>query len=185
MIDISFDEKRVARVQRLAVVMPKETARGMAYAINRTIARIKKEAAKDVRTRYVVKAKAVKGNISSTKATVANLTGMAEAKGNPVPLGAFFTKRYKKGPMKAKVLKASSPKPVPGLFARDFPSGYTGPMLRFTRSSYPLKTPAGPSVPQMMGNAKVIPIIAKDAEEYMNKELDHELDHRISKLLGG
>ncbi len=185
MIDISFDEKRVARVQRLAAVMPKETARAAAAAINRTLTHVKKEASVSARKRYLVKAAAVKSSFSTRKATSGKLSGEAETQGQPLSLTAFKVTRPAKGPMKAKVLKASAPKPVQGMFARRFPSGYTGPMLRLGRSRYPLRTPAGPSIPQMVENDNVLPMIAKESEDFLNRRLDHELDHRISKLLGG
>lgn len=185
MIDISFDKKRMERAERLGLIMPKETARAAAAAINRTLTHIKKEASVSARKRYLVKAAAIKASFGTKKATSGSLSGETETQGRPLALTAFKVTRPAKGPMKAKVLKASAPKPVPGMFARQFPSGYTGPMVRLGRGRYPLKSPAGPSIPQMVGNENVLPMIAKESEDFLNKRLDHELDYRISKLLGG
>lgn len=184
MIEISFDEKRIKKAQQLALLAPKEAAKAAATSINRTLIFIRKEASVESRKRYLVKASAVKSSFGTKKATSGSLSGETETKGSPISLTAFKVTRPRRGPMKAKVLRQGSVKPVPGLFVND-ESSYRGPMLRLGQRRYPLKSPAGPSVPQMVGNENVLPMIAKTTGDYLNRRLDHELDFRMTKLLGG
>ncbi len=185
MIEISFDKARMEKAQKMGLIAPKETARAAASAINRTVTKLKTMTSVDVRKTYRAKARDIKKSMKTTRATAGSLTGEMSSTGSPLPLTAFKVTRPARGPMKAAVLKGGAPAPVPGMFARKFPSGYTGPMLRLGSRRYPLKTPAGPSVPQMIGNEKVLPEIADEASAYLNKRMEHELEYRMSKLLGG
>nr|DAI47325.1 MAG TPA: minor tail protein Z [Caudoviricetes sp.] len=185
MIDIKFDESNVKMAAALLRVAPKEVRGAASAAINRTLTRIKSRSSVRVRERYLAKAAGIKSSFSTRKASSGNLAGAAVSKGAPMPLASFRMVNARRGPVKAKVLKAGGMKPVKGAFFKSFPKGYEGPMMRTEKSRYPMKTPYGPSVPSMIGNNQVVEQIGEDAENFYNKRFAHEVDHRMAKLLGG
>ena len=62
-------------------------------------------------------------------------------------------------------------------------SGATGALLRRVgKSRYPVKTPAGPSVPQMMGADRVLDDLTPLAQDVLEKRFAHEISIRISGM---
>lgn len=182
MISISFDEKQVERAKKMLALAPKEADRAAAAAINRTLTHVPKEMAKSARERYIVKAASIKRSIKKKRANAGHLAGEILSAGSTMPLTSFKISGGKRGPMRVKVLRQGSPKPVKGLFVNRFPKGYVGPMHRRQPARFPLKTPAGPSVPQMIGEGNVFQEWSEDAIDFLNKRFAHEVDFRFSKL---
>lgn len=182
MISVSFDEKLVDRAQKMLALAPKEADRAAAAAINRTLAHVPKEMAKSARERYIVKAGSVKKSIKKKRANAGHLAGEIISAGKTLPLTSFKISGGKRGPMRVKVLRAGSPKPVKGLFLNRFPKGYVGHMQRRQPARFPLKTPAGPSIPQMIGKGNVFQEWSEDAVKFLNNRFSHEIDFRFSKL---
>lgn len=182
MIEISFDEALIAQAARLFKTAPKEADRAAASAINRTISHIPKEMGQSAKKRYIVKASSVKAATKKRRANAGHLFGEVTATGSPLPLTAFKISGGKRGPMHVKVLRKGSPKPVKGLFLNRFPGGFVGHMQRRSPARFPLKTPAGPSIPQMIGEEHVFQDWGADAKAYLNERLAHEIDFRFSKL---
>lgn len=182
MISVSFDEKLIARAQQMLTLAPKEADRAATAAINRTLTHVPKKMAKSARERYIVKAGSVKKSIKKKRANAGHLAGEIISAGKTLPLTAFKISGGKRGPMRVKVLRAGSPKPVRGLFLNRFPKGYVGYMQRRQPARFPLKTPAGPSIPQMIGEGNVFQEWSEDAEEFLNQRFAHEIDFRFSKL---
>ncbi len=184
MISVSLNEKEIRRATKLLAIAPKELHVSAAVSVNRTLTHVKATMSKTVRQRYLVKAASVKGSIKTIKASGSNPTGKLESTGSPISLTAFRISVRKRGPVKVKILRSGNLKPVKGLFVNRFPRGYTGPMHRRQPARYPLATPAGPSIPQMIGNESVLSVWEKDAEKYFNERFTHEVDYRFSKLFG-
>lgn len=184
MITISFDQKRIERAKTMLALAPKEADRAAAAAINRTLTHVPKEMAKTVREKYIVRAGSVKKSLRKNRASAGKLAGEIISTGKTMPLTSFKIGGGRRGPMRVKVLHRGSPKPVKGLFARQFKKGYDGPMKRVGGARYPLKTPAGPSIPQMVGNEEIFSKWGDEAEEFLNKRFTHEIDFRFSKLFG-
>lgn len=182
MISISFDEKQVDRARNMLTLAPKEADKAAAAAINRTLTHVPKEMAKSARERYIVKASSVKKSTKKKKANAGHLVGEIISTGKTLPLTSFKISGGKRGPMRVKVLRAGSPKPVKGLFMNRFPKGYVGHMQRRSPARFPLKTPGGPSVPQMIGKDNVLQKWSEDAANFLNKRFAHEVDFRFSKL---
>lgn len=185
MIDISFEEANMQRAIGACLIMPKEVKKASASAINRTLTHVRKRASVHVRERYLAKAAAVKKSFTIKKANSGHLAGVAISKGASLPLTAFKITKPKRGPMRVKVLRSGSPKPVQGLFSRRFPKGYEGPMMRTSLKRYPLKTPFGPAIPVMIENDQVVGKIEQDADKFFNARFAHEIDYRLSKWWGG
>lgn len=184
MITISFDQKHIERAKTMLAIAPKEADRAAAAAINRTLTHVPKEMAKTVRGKYIVRAGSIKKSLRKNRASARKLAGEIISTGKSMPLTSFKIGGGRRGPMRVKVLRRGSPKPVKGLFVRPFPKGYDGPMKRERIARYPLKTPAGPSIPQMVGNEEIFSKWGDEAEEFLNKRFTHEIDFRFSKLFG-
>lgn len=185
MITISYDEKSLNRAKTMMILAPQEVHKAASTSVNRTLTHVKSTMSKEARARYLVKASEVKKSLKTKRASSGSLSGEIDSAGRPIGITAFRMSVRKRGPVKVKILRQGSLKPVKGLFVNHFPSGYTGPMYRKQRSRYPLSSFAGPSVPQMIGNKNVLPKWEKDAEAFLNRQFLHEVDYRISKLLGG
>lgn len=188
MIDISLDEQNVKLAETFLADAPKEVQRAASAAINRTITKVKTATSVTVRKRYVANAGAIKKSLSHTRATASKPQGRLRSEGPSLPLTAFQMSRAGAasvrgtGPMRVKVLKSSSPKPVRGLFSRTFPRGYFGPMMRVGRTPYPLRTPAGPSVPQMVGHDETMNVLVPEAEKTLNERFLHEVEFRMGRI---
>lgn len=182
MIEIKLDEKNVQAAMAFLSNAPKEVERAASAAINRTITKLTKDTSVAVRRRYVAKAATVKKALDTKRASSGNLMGRLSATGSTLPLTAFRISKSQTGPMRVKVLQGSSPKPVKGLFSRRFPGGYIGPMKRISRQPYPLKTPAGPSVPQMVGNENTLRELVPEAERTLNERFIHEVEFRMGRI---
>ena len=182
MIDITLDEKNVQMAQAFLADAPLEVNRAMVAAINRTITKLKKDTAVTVRTRYVARSGDIKKSFSVERASGGKAVGRLRSKGPSLPLTAFRMSRPTRGPMRVKVLKSGSLKPVRGLFSRRFPRGYVGPMRRVGRTPYPLRTPAGPSVPQMVGHDATMNVLVPEAEKTLNERFLHEVEFRMGRI---
>ncbi len=181
MIEIRMNEDALRAAILAYRIAPKETGRGIATAINRTITHSKATLSKTARARYVVRAAAIKSSIHTTKASAQKLTGKLESRGKTLPLGVFRTKVYKKGPMKAQVLKGGGMKPIKGLFIRDsFKKPY--PVQRIGKRTN-IRLPAGPSVPQMIGNKNVLEKASPEMSEFFNRRVIHEIEYRMNKVV--
>lgn len=181
MIHIDFDEQSLMTARAAMALAPKEVPKAAAAAINRTTTRVRKTISKAAAKRYVAKVGNIKKSFTTARATASAPTAELRSTGRALPLTAFRLTTPKRGPVRVKVLRAGAPKRVKGLFLRDFPRGYHGPMLRVTSARYPLKTPAGPSVPAMVGNKNVTAEAVKDAETYLNQRFMHEISYRLGK----
>lgn len=183
MIEIKLDKAAIERASTMAVNVPKITKRAEVSAINATITHIAATISKTARERYVGKAADIKASLKKEKAKVDSPVGKIESAGKALPLTAFkITKNKRGGPLKAKVLKDHKLEPVKGLFFNKFPKGYNGPMIRVTRTRKPLRTPAGPSVPQMVGNEESVAMWKQGMEEFLEKRFQIEMDRRLGRL---
>lgn len=182
MIEVKFDEHSLKTAEAFFHVAPTAVRQAGAAAINRTLTHLRKVTAMKVRERYVAKAGTLKTAMGTQRATASNMKGVVDVKGGTLPLTAFNIKTPTSGPRRVQVLKKGGKKPVPGLFGRYFPSGYRGPMMRVGHSAYPLKTPAGPSVPQMVGNEETLRKLTPEAEQMLNDRFEHEILWRIGGI---
>ena len=183
MIEVKFDEHSIKTAQAFFHVAPTAVKQAGAAAINRTLTHLRKASSMKIRERYVAKAGMLKKAMGTPqRATASNMKGVLDVKGGTLPLTAFNMSTPRSGPRRVQVLKRGGAKPVPGLFGRYFPSGYRGPMMRVGRSAYPLKTPAGPSVPQMVGNEETLRSITPEAERMLNDRFEHEILWRIGGI---
>lgn len=177
---ITLDLQGSKEAERLLQLAPKEVYRAGAAAINRTITKAKTKVSVAVRREYIAKAADIKAAIAIKRASSGNLRGEINITGEPLQLTKFKVTQPKRGPMKAKVLKKSSLKPVKGLFV--VPNrGYLA--HRTQKERFPLKSPYGPSIPQMAGRESVSGEITDFAEDFFQTRFQHEIEFRLGGLL--
>ena len=177
MVDIDFDRAAVMHMRMAMLRMPQMVHKAQAAAINRTLTGLRTQVSKTVRKNYVISAADIKKTISLQKAKAASPSGAMLVKGKPVRLQKFKVKESKRGPMRVKVKKSQSPQPVKGLFHRGEIF-----MHRRQKARYPLKSPYGPSVPQMTENPAILDELAKFARTRLNERLIHEIDYRLGRV---
>lgn len=184
MINISISEDNLKKVQIMIEKSPENVEQAARNALNRTIGSVRKEISVNIRKNYEIKAKDIKSALNLRHATNTSLIAEIKSKGSPRILQAFRVTMYKpnkKGytkPPRARVFKVGSMKTVKGMFVNK--KRYL--TQRTTTKRYPLRTPYGPSIPQMMGSKKVIDVIKDKAQDTLNKRFLHEIEYRFGKL---
>ena len=183
MIELKLDVKQMKGAQELLGKAPKKLCTAVAAAILRATNHIRSQSSVMARKRYDVKAKDIKSKgMDVQKPNPKKLLGIFRVSGTPMPLTSFNMPRVKRGPVKVKVLQNGSPKPVKGLFIREFPKGYTGPMRRVSKASYPLETPRGPSVPQMIGHKETLKLLETKARDKLIERVEHEIHNKLGRI---
>lgn len=184
MINVNISEENLKKVQIMMKKAPDDVEMAARNALNRTLISIRKEISVNIRKNYEIKAKDIKNALNLKHATSTSLTAEVKSYGSPRILQAFRVTMYKpsrKGyikPPRARVLKTSNMKIVRGMFVNS--KGYLS--QRITKKRYPLRTPYGPSVPQMMESKKVIDVIKIKAQDTLNNRFLHEIEYRFGKL---
>lgn len=192
-IDITDDQLRKA--QDVLAHIPGGAEKALARAINRAIGTANAEATRQLQGQYVIKNKKVIVQAKSIKrrATSRNLFARIEAKGSPIPLGAFLTnpkkppKRRLKRQLFARV-KSSGGGTIKSAFITTVQTGHIGvrhagvfirtgergrrgnPKLERIKQLY------GPSIPQMLGNEEIQDFLVKRAKLVLDERLEHEMD---------
>ena len=177
---IKIEASNVKYAEEILADKPKQIKSAALAAINRTITHVKSKISITVRKQYVVSAKDIKDTIHIKRAKSSYLQGTVSSKGRPLLLSAFSVRgnKQRNKPLRVRVRRDGSLKPVHGLFRGTSRRGYRGLMLRTQPASYPLKVPYGPSVPQMLGNPDVVAEIETDAGQYLSDRFLHEVEYR-------
>lgn len=180
---ISIEAKNLQYAQKLLGGAPRQIELAAVNAINRTATKMKTQVSKTIRKNYTIKAGNIKESLQLERASRSKLQGVIVSRGRPPLLTAFDLRRYKKGPMKAKIRKDGNIKPVKGVFLGASRTGYIGAMQRTQHARYPLRIPRGPSVPQMFGSEAVIDELTPMAEQALNERFLHEVEFRFNKTI--
>jgi len=177
MIRLQIDDKDLARVQKALVETPKKVQRAAYFATRRTVTRVRTKLSVNTRKRYTAAAAAVKEAMRVQKPSMGNLRAAVVVTGKQLPLRSFRIRDNTERPVRVQIKRGGGSKPVRGLFVRRFPKGYEGPMHRRQAARYPLATPGGPSVPQMVEKPEVFDEVEKAAEDFLARRFHHELQY--------
>lgn len=164
--------------------MHKKAPSVLSRVINRVITNIKKNISVAVKKRYLVKTEDIKKTLYSSKATSSRLAAFIKSTGTRIPLYKFKVSPAQPRPktppksFKARVLKSSGLKPLPGFVAK-MKSGHLGIFERQDGARLPIRELYGPSVPQMVGNDEVWQQIEKEANDTVQKRMEHELNRLL------
>lgn len=201
-LDIGIKEETLRRVEKVLAGVPKGAQRAMANAINRGLAKARTEAKKGARKVYTVKAGAFSESVyvQVKKASAGDLAGHISFNGNKLPLYKFQVTPRSPGSRKAvyvSVKKGSGGTSKHGFIA-GMPGGHIGMFSRTgeqgiekrksktrdgkgNKHSETIKERMGLAVPQMVGNEEVVRRLEKEAQEMVDKRVEHE----ISRILDG
>lgn len=202
MIRLEIKEETLRRVEKILAGVPKGAQRAMAGAINRGLAKARTEAKKGARKVFTVKAGAFSEGVyvQVKKASAGDLAGYISFNGNKLPLYKFQV--TPRSPGTGRKVRAALKKGGGGTFQHAFvaamPMGHTGVFERTgeqgiekrksktrdgkgNKHSEKIKERMGLAVPQMVGNEEVVRKLEKEAQEMVDKRVEHE----ISRILNG
>lgn len=181
---ITFDDSQKRRSELLLAGIRNGASKAASRAINRAILTARSESINKAREEYTVKAKDVRETLKISKATPRRPIAVISSLGAPLPLSSFQVSPKTVNGKRRSAIRVSVKKGGRQSFDRAFiarPSGQIDVYERAGKKRLPIRKLFGPSVPQMVGNPKVISHIADKAREMMDKRLDHE----IGRLLDG
>lgn len=146
-------------------------------ALNRSVRRTSSRIVRAVKSTYTAKQKYISRDMTVRTATMKHLEAMVFIQGERLPMRAFTfrpktdTTGNARKPVKVSVLKKGGMKTLGQSFV------WNGLVLRRRgKSSLPVDTVYGPSVPSMAGNEAVTAEIENVLRDAFQKNLDHEVD---------
>lgn len=183
MIEISAET--IERVNKILSGVPKGAEKALSNAMNRGLQKVKSSSLKQVKTVYAVKSgdfnAATRTKVRSTSA--GNLAGYVSFSGVKIPLYKFNV--TPKVPGTGNIVRAGQQKGVLSPFEHAFiagmKSGHMGIFERTGVKRFPIEEIMGASGAEMVGNAAVLPEIEKEAQDVLDKRIEHE----INRLLNG
>ncbi len=164
-------------------------------ALNRTMAKMRTVASREIRAVYNAKARDVREATRIVRASWSRPEAVLIAKGPRLPLAAFgarvtkrgVTIRVKKHGGRRAVLHHAFMPPLKGdrvgIYQRRFQRPSGGQRWKDVR--LPIDELFGPSIPQMLSNVGVLDQVLADANVEYTRQLEHELKFRINRALGG
>lgn len=177
---VRVDHNQIERAQFALVNVRNGAPRALSRAINRALNGIRTDIVAAVVAEYAIKPSDVRQTIRVRGASPANLTGAAISTGGVIPLIKFNVNP--KTPKRVPVLRAGvrfgNQEAIPDAFVATM-RGHTGVFKRKTKNRYPLQELYAPSIPQLIGNERVIKAVADNAGDRLSKNLDHEIDRLL------
>lgn len=180
---------------------PKETAKGIASALNRVASSGKTTASRQIRGKYRIKKSDLDKRMGTSKAGAKHLKAAIWSYGAPIPLRYFKYRQTKRG---VKVTVAGRPQLIPGAFVATMKNGHRGVFargryddkgfkfrtrrvrksMRLTKSKNDLPITALHTLSQgaMFSNPNVINPVIDRVESMLVVRIEHELNRLISKL---
>lgn len=180
-IDIKGLKEGLAKIDALVVGTQKSTAK----AINKALPKIKKAAVDRVNEEYLVTKSNINKTIKVDKAGM-TLSAFIRSKGRPIALTKFRVTPKRPPKRKgrtviAQVMRNGGGGAIPNAFIARMRSGHIGAMYRKSADRYPIGQFHGPSVPSMLGSAKISAFVGDKAEQELQKQMELALD----ALIGG
>jgi len=169
---------------------PQVVRGAMSSAMNRALTSTKKETKKLIREEYAVKPQYVNQSLSLKRASKINPQAELISKGPNIPLSHFphtptrVTKSRR--PVKVQVKRSGGKKELqhhPGAFIGKTKSGKKHIFVRKGKNRLPIKFLTAAAVPKMMENDKIMDNIHDHALKKYEERVQHELDHRMSKIM--
>lgn len=180
-IDVKGLKEGLAKIDALVVGTQKSTAK----AINKALPKIKKAAVDRVNEEYLVTKSNINKTIKVDKAGM-TLSAFIRSKGRPIALTKFRVTPKRPPGRKgrtviAQVMRSGGGGAIPNAFIARMRSGHVGAMYRKGADRYPIGQFHGPSVPSMLGSAKISAFVGDKAERELQKQMELALD----ALIGG
>lgn len=194
MLQISIDSN-IDEIEKKLSEITDRSRLVMMRAMNRTARNIATTTKREVASRYFVKQKQVADTLKISKASKSNLEVAVVSRGEKLELEKFkvsprepvkIISREERTPRvyRAAVKKAGGLKPlygekVSGKQSKPFfaitKKGTQGIFFRSRSRAYPIKQVMGPAIPQIIDNKEAMENIMKNANETLQKRIEHEL----------
>lgn len=204
-LEIKFDEKRLAEVQRLLRDIPKAMPKVMSRGINRTTTSTRAEITKKIAAEVTLKQKTIKKSIRVEKATYTRWQAMIDlglsAKGiaagrglgrkeGRIPLISFKASQRKKGTRKLtyQVSKTGgkqtfTEKPLPFITTM---STFKGVFARVGKERFPVEHFYGPAIGGVFeGAAGIAAEVQASSGQKLEKNIDAEIAFILSRRKTG
>lgn len=184
---VTVTTEHVEKAQAMLAHLPGQSQKVLARALNRALENARSNTVKSARDEYQVKATEVRKTLKITRATSTRLQAVVSSRGMVLPLSAFSVKPKtpngrRRTPIRVGVQKGSAEALRNAFIARV--GGRLGVYERVGKARLPIKQLYGPSVPQMIGNNRVIGDIAEKARQTMDVRLDHEISRVLNEGSG-
>ena len=183
MVAINIDPKQMKRLEKALVNIKGGVPKVLSPAINRTLNKGRTEVKREIRKRYVIKAKDIPFAVIGS--TTSRLSGEIRIKQGMLDLNKF--KISPKGVQRRKTKKIIHATVRVG-GGGDIPHGfvaavgsYTGPFTRKGAGALPIRKRLTIGAGIMASQPAVGPAVQKAMEDMMAKRLDHELQRVLAK----
>lgn len=175
----------IDKIETMLSEFPEEITKVSVRAINRATTTGSNMAAKEGVKHYFLKQKEIKSAISIRKANYRELNSEVTAYGNPRRLIKYKVNNKipnTKIPVKVAV-KRGQPMKYMGekTFVAKMDNGSIGIFKRRGKNPYPIDQLYGPSISSMYRNDSLTKTIYENAQEMLEKRLDHEIDRVLRK----
>lgn len=187
-ISLKIDDTELKKAVKKLSAFPKEVPKATNAALNRTITFVNKKIKKEVTNEYSIKSGEVQSTLKVKKSSTSSLSATITSTGNPLTLSHFpanLKAGWTKGAgIKVKVKKAGYKKvnSTPPAFVASL-TGNLHIVKREGRKSYPIKVLRTVSIPQMISNTKVSESVMEEAQDQLEKRVQHEVEYRLSRLI--
>lgn len=183
-VRIVVDDAELQRVQGMLGQIAHKAPNVIANSLNRSISNMNANITKEVRKDYHVKAGDIKSTLKAFKASKSNLSAEVKSTGKLVGLDKFKVTPKTVNPKRKSQLKIAVKKDGVKQVLGSFVAAINGTKI-FTRDGkkrLPISRLMGPSIPQMIGNEENVKAIQTKAWVAYQKNLNHYVNHLLSKL---
>lgn len=182
MIEITYDENMLAKVEKKLGRMKSEAPKALKNALNQTARQARTALKNQVRKQYTVKVGKVSQAMRIQRATNAKLDATIFVKGKVLNITNYKTSAPKKG-AKAQVVKDGGLKKIVGPKEITAFKGINDLLWqRRGKERYPIKPLKSLSIPKAVGNEKKVYRIVKPG---IKKNLKANVKAQVRKILGG
>ncbi len=200
-IEINFDKKQIAEIERLLGTLYKKAPNAARSAINKTMTEAKKLLERYIKDNYNLPPKKVSSAFSRKTASQADLSANIKIKGEPLEYKEFKPVNVGKRGVKVKVMKNGNPNVMPKLFWADLPAGSGKhraimqrlPGLEYEKDPYKTRRSAqkldttkidkkiGPSIPGMVwGEGGAFETLRPNVQRMLQTHLDEAVENIIN-----
>lgn len=187
MIQVTAEQQE--RVSLILHNIPGGVEKAMNNAINRGLEKARTEASRKVSEVYAIAQKDIRaeGNVSLRKASGSGMAGEISYSGTKIPMFRFNASPRRSGTgavVSAALMRSNAPTIFESAFVATMKSGHTGIFERTTAKRFPIEEKMGLAVAQMVGNIDVTEHVEKEAQETIDKRLEHEIGHILDQSGG-
>lgn len=181
---ITIDDAELQRIRQRLGELQHKTPNVIANALNRSVSNIKANVPKEVRKDYHVKSADIKATLKDFKASASKLQAEVKSSGKLIGLDKFKVSPKTVNPKRKSQLKIAVKKNGTKQILGAFIANINGTKVsqRDGKARLPISRLMGPSVPQMIGNEKIVNKINQDAYSTYETRTTHEINRLLSRM---